>query len=547
MKKFFICALAAMAFVACSENNENVNEPNQKGELEQSYVAITLAADDMTRAADGVYDEGLAVERAVKSAHVFFFEDGGKAFPVAFDNGTETTTNTGECNWLQINLTGNATGMNNVSDVKDAVLVIQNYKGEYPDQVVAVLNWTPKKSSYNLSELQTEISQLGSDANGYVMSNSVYAEKKTSKAIDAVSLTVENICKKPEEALKKPVVIHVERVAAKVVFTSDYNGKFEVGTVEDTVDDQEYTVYAQIKGFELYNDYETSYLLKKINPNWADDANFGFTNWNDEDWSRSYWATSLDSAFPENTFAWNTDNTTLHVDNDLTNVNPINYVYCGENTRAWTEAADVRTKVIVKAQLVDANNNSLEVVNWYGKDYIGEGNLLKVVANTLKNTYFINTGTDENPVFTGLAPKDIKCVARNPKDKNAYEVFFVIADASKPLKWHKHENGTYKPIKIEDLNTNLASIQPALVYKNGMTYYWLDIKHLGKEGSTTEFGVVRNHVYKVNISGITGYGTPVYNGNTAYLTPEEPQEVKSFVAAQINILSWRVVENNYEI
>jgi hypothetical protein len=80
-----------------------------------------------------------------------------------------------------------------------------------------------------------------------------------------------------------------------------------------------------------------------------------------------------------------------------------------------------------------------------------------------------------------------------------------------------------------------------------MTYYTLDIKHLGAAGKTGEYGVVRNHVYKVNITDITGYGTPVYEGTTDFVTPEKPEDVMSFVSAQINILSWRLVENDYTL
>ena len=76
MKKYLFIALAALGFAACSEKEESGNQPAQNAELEQSYVAITLAADDITRANDGVYEEGLAEERAVKSAYVFFFKDG---------------------------------------------------------------------------------------------------------------------------------------------------------------------------------------------------------------------------------------------------------------------------------------------------------------------------------------------------------------------------------------------------------------------------------------------------------------------------------------
>ena len=173
MKKYLFLAIAALGLAACAEKGLDNNGPANNGELEQSYVAITLAADDMSTKAAGDYEEGLAEERAVKSAYVFFFKDGA-AFPVTFD-GT-TSTNTGANNYLKVELTGNTGAMPNVSDVKDAVLVLQNYKGEYPNQIVAVLNWDPTaKASYTLDELKTKIATLGNDTDGYVMSNAVYA------------------------------------------------------------------------------------------------------------------------------------------------------------------------------------------------------------------------------------------------------------------------------------------------------------------------------------------------------------------------------------
>jgi hypothetical protein len=489
--------------------------------LEESYVAITLAADDMnTKADDGKYEVGRDEERAVKSAYVFFFKDGA-AFPVT-DDGT-TSANAGSTNYLPLALAGDTDDMDNVSDVKDAVLILKNYKGEYPNKIVAVLNWDPTaQTSYTLENLKAKIAGLGDDYNGYVMSNSVYADN-AKQTVDAVTLTIANIGKTPEDALAHPVTIHVERVAAKVVFTAKDGGRF---AVEKEIEGK--PVYAQIKGFELYNDYQESWLIKRIDPTWSD---LGF-NWNDADWFRSYWAQSLGKDFEDNTFAWNTDNTAID-----------GYVYCGENTRDW-KTDDVRTKVVVKAQLVDTDGNPFEVVNWYGKDYIGEEDLLTVVANTLKNTYYISAdGTN----FTGLTPADIKCVARPVTDVKAYEVYFQLSDQGAAKTWYKYEGGSYNAISVVDLNTALAAVQSALVYKNGMTYYWTEIKHLGAADKTAEYGVVRNHVYKVNITDITGYGTPVYDGTTDFIIPEKPKDIVTYVSAQINILSWRLVEHNYEL
>ena len=72
-----------------------------------------------------------------------------------------------------------------------------------------------------------------------------------------------------------------------------------------------------------------------------------------------------------------------------------------------------------------------------------------------------------------------------------------------------------------------------------MTYYFTSIKHkIGTEEARD--GVVRNHYYKVKITGITGLGTPVFDPSIN-IVPEEVVDDNSYVAAQINVLSWAVV------
>ena len=199
---------------------------------------------------------------------------------------------------------------------------------------------------------------------------------------------------------------------------------------------------------------------------------------------------------------------------------------------------------MVKAQLVDSDDKPVEIVNWFGKDYIGEADLLTVVANTLKNIYFTSA---DGSTFTGLLPEDLKCVDRLVTDARAYEVYFQLSDKGKAKTWYKYEDGKYSSLEDDALNAALATVQPALVYNDGMTYYWTEIKHLGAEGKTAEYGIVRNHVYKVNITDITGFGTPVYDGTSDFITLEKPDDILSYVSAQINILSWRVVANDYEL
>ena len=136
---------------------------------------------------------------------------------------------------------------------------------------------------------------------------------------------------------------------------------------------------------------------------------------------------------------------------------------------------------------------------------------------------------------------------RDVADAKAFEVFFQLSDAGEAKTWYEYKDGKYVAIDQTVLNERLAAVEPALVYSDGMTYYYTDIKHLGATDTTAEFGVVRNHLYRVNVTDIVGYGTPVYNGSTGFITPEKPEDVSTYVAAQINILSWRIVVEDYKL
>ena len=112
------------------------------------------------------------------------------------------------------------------------------------------------------------------------------------------------------------------------------------------------------------------------------------------------------------------------------------------------------------------------------------------------------------------------------------------------------ENISDAEAMINATNAYLAdNIEPALLYTNGMTYYIVDIKHLGASKSLAEYGVVRNHVYQIAINSIKGYGSPIYNGLSFIVDPPlYPEEDEaSYVAAKINVLSWKVVTQGVDI
>ena len=252
--------------------------------------------------------------------------------------------------------------------MEDKVLIFDNYKGEYPAYIVAVLNWDAKhiQPSYTLDALYNTLAAIRNDNDHFVMSNSVYADVQ-GRAVYAKPLTIENIAKSEAAAKAKPVEIYVERLSAKVEVVAEGNVADSEATydIETSVDDV--AVYAKVLRWELYNDYHHSILLKHIYPErWGMAGEIGFL-WNDPLRFRSYWAASYVGGFPaDNHFNW-TGGLTPNAD----------VAYCGENTRAVVTDAEgnvtsnPRTKVVVKAQLVKEDGEPIEVAIWYGHRYNG--------------------------------------------------------------------------------------------------------------------------------------------------------------------------------
>jgi hypothetical protein len=204
---------------------------------------------------------------------------------------------------------------------------------------------------------------------------------------------------------------------------------------------------------------------------------------------------------------------------------------------------------------VNSENNPLELAIWNNVEYVGNEALRTAVANTLKNTYFAMTGEGSTAVYTGLTPEDLKCVAGNIPGVAANEVYFQLSTTGEGKNWYKLVNGTYRPVaddvkvdanSVDATNAALKSVPAAVLYTNGETFYYVDIKHLGAPSTKAEYGIVRNHVYNVTINSIKGYGSPVYEG-VNFLEYPEISEQNTFVSAQINILSWKLVNQQVDI
>ena len=631
MKKYLFLALAAFGFAACTTDDLGGNNgPIHSGEVEESYIAINLSAADITRAEgdededEDVYLDGTAIERRVATAHFFFFKN-GEAFPVnvVTENNNNTVSGPGTgVNYLAatLNFGSNTGSAPNVSDISNVVLLLKNYKGEYPNQIVAVLNWTPEEKAYSLADLHAAMTDLtityhvnDQDERFFVMSNSVYLAGNN--IMDYTPLSVENIFDNEDAATDHPVQIYVERVAAKVTVTVDSKnitvdqnsnrvvrfklapegstsgtGWVMVGTTPTPTQ-----VYARILGWELHNDIPQSYLLKNISDTWTEDY-LGFP-WNSSSYHRSYWATSIefdedfdndrvlnekDKSFQmsyddytdlgfANQYGFNIGDIDDVATSDFT---PGSYAYVGENTNPRYTDTDGKvinpcTKIILKARLENEAGTALEIASWMGQQYVGNEALRTAIANSLKYTLFYKEGNN----YIGIKPEDLVCVAGGNgdyaaqiPDNNSYvQLSSVNLNGDKPgdqKEWYKLVNGEYVPVAAEVVNTDPNSIkatnkylatnvQPSVLYANGETFYYIDIRHLGATADKTGYyGIVRNHIYNVTVNKIGGYGSPVYVGYSNLVVPEYPEDPTqegSFVSAQVNILAWRLVNQTVDI
>ena len=433
------------------------------------------------------------------------------------------------------------------------------------------------------AELEAAVNLHGPavDSEYFIMSNSVYLAGNN--VMKATPLTVNNIHKTEAEANADPVKIYVERIAAKVtVTTANGETKFPLGdTVK--VDGVDTDVYAHLLGWELHLENTQSYLLKKIDASWTDDS-LGFV-WNNSPYYRCYWATSLpapsgsDESFkmfystsPLPAGFANGYGHAIGNNNNILNgqFTPGSYSYIGENTNARYTDTDGNiqnpcTKVILKAKLGKEDGTALEIAKWMGQQYIGESNLRIAIANTLAYTLYARTEDGGNVVYTSIKPEDLECVAGSNgahasiiDDNNSY---VQLSDLGETKNWYKLVNGAYEPVAADlnvdanSLNTTneflATSVEPSVLYYSGESFYYIDIKHLGNgTGKPGDYGIVRNHIYNIVVKTIGGFGSPTYVGTNDIIEPEypeDPEDQESFVSAQVNILAWRLVNQEVDV
>ncbi len=548
--KFFLgLALIGAILTGCEKN------PGQTGDYDsKSYMSVSIAQAGGTRAgagADGGYIDGTAAENTIKSIDFYFYKADGSAF--TFGNaqngaGTSFTSNV----YTYTPGTGDITdGTGTIDDIVNAVLVIQHNKGNIPAYMIAVINGSAEYNGQTMTYVKENvITNYQTAGKGHIMTNSVYEGADGISTVMETPISYTNLAINADQARLNPVKIYVERTAARVEFkevTASANQVYPTGTTVTDALDNSYTVHAKIMGWDIVTIANNTTLAKKINTSW--DAQINGMTWNRPADYRSYWADADKTGNLTKTFKWEgLTNTIGSVDYCLENTTLP--VYDTQMTDAGTTIEDKDksrtnlTKVVVAARLYsdDAATVPFELANWYGQ-YYRLNDLKTAVALSLKDKLLhLNAG-----VYTPIQPAQIELVQNIGDVQNSYEVYFTLASGVSTTDWYeiKPDNSGYN--SVSDPNTVLGNVENAKMW-NGMSYYIVNIEHLGvneKVGDVYQpayYGVVRNHAYEISFSGVSGLGTPVYDATAILPEPVTEETTESFVAAEINVLSWHLVK-----
>lgn len=526
-KYLALSLLACVGMASCSDSDNLVGGDGQGSATSTSYLAVNImnVGNTGSRGTDGGYTNGSGTENEIGDLRFYLFDANDNAYTQS--NGKS---------YVEPIYTNEQEQTGNVEEIGEALLAIEGT----PASIVALANApTGLANTYKLEDLKKVLA--GSYQNGdskFIMSSSVYM----AGAEEACAVPISgHIASKEEDAKNNPVEIYIERLAAKVqaTFTAGDDDKTIDGCAAFKVKDDGYSdgdLYAKVLGWTLVSAPDNSFLVKNIVTSWSDQT-LGFT-WNAASDHRSFWAQMPSSgvSFPTNF--------TLEGVANAAGAS----VYTLENT-----SDNNKTNLLVKAQLVKEDGTATSLYKYMGYYYGDDGAVLTAILPSFldnEKEYYVKTseGTEATSYST-LRVQDLKFVSgaslEDEKEDNSYRAYPQLKDAFEGVAsgeetnvYQKNGEGQFELANKDEVNAALKDY-PAQIWEEGYCYYFTPIQHLG-----TSYGVVRNHMYQVNITDIVGFGTPVYNPSEEIVKPVQPKDDNSYLSAKVNILSWKVVNSS---
>lgn len=524
---------------------------------DKSYLAIRInnvGSVAGSRTAAGDYSEGTKDENHIESVRFYFFNSDGTPY-ILKNNGQSTGKN-----WLEKNSDLNTENKQNpnVSVISNPLLVIEGNTGASPAVMIAVINPNSldgdklgdgAKTLDDVKRTSIYSQFYTTDNKNFVMSNSVYVDNGVEKC---TSIVTGHVATDAETAKNHPVDLFVERVVAKVQPTIDAGYTATDGRKWQKIDGKDAMkvgvygtndIYAVVDGWGVADENGKAELVKQVNTGW-NDANLGINVWTSTDYHRCFWTSSV-------AFAVGGNAPVNHSYNDYTKRQLTTCAYTLPNAPTEIESdpyASTLTKMLLATHLVYKDGEDYkpaEICQYRGQEYL---HIKDVKAEVAKNfdAYYITKGETR----TKLQPSDIEFTTKAAGIKD-YQVVATLRSLAAGESLQKkvgttEEASSYTDVTKDDLQ-QLMNAEPAQIRKDGKAYYFIPIRHLGTDPTKVGYyGIVRNHVYSINIQNMYGFGTPVFDPSKV-IDPTIPSNDATYLAARIKVLSWRVVKYNADL
>lgn len=589
MKKFTmfssVLASALMLTVASCSSSDDITGGNggENADGTTSYIAVNLKTVGnaptgnarQTRASytdsqNGTYEDGVGVENKITGVRFYFFNADGT--PYILNNA-----NSSKVNYIDKTVNANQGDQSEtVEGITETVLVLNGENHVAPASMLTVINpdinpellqnGAPLRWSVMRKELKG--SKFYDDAH-FMMSNSTYEE--AGNDLCTTQLTGKTYASS-DDAQNHPVNVYVERVNAKVNANVDgtnfekettdviFDGvnmkdkqKTKVGVLSLAKDDgtsDNKDIYAYIVGWGLASENGKAELFKQIDTQKFTDEILGITPWSTADYHRSFWSLSV----PFGGTGVDKNEPVNHKFSDYTHsLGEAVYTLPNTPTAVIDDAHiydNTLTKLVVAARLAykdaDGSLKPAEICEYKGQEFLGTDNLKKTFVNEISRYYKKVSAAGEPDKYENLTPSDITFTTTAPSGTQAkdYEVYAKLANTVTTL--YEQKGGVWQEVTNLSVVNNMLQAAPAEVRTGGMAYYYTTIKHLGQTGKLGEYGIVRNHSYQISLNSIKGFGTPVYDPNKTIVTTI-PSDDKTYLAAKINVLSWRVVSSKVDL
>lgn len=543
-RDFLLGMLACFSLVACS--SEDVVDNGTKEFKDKAYmrVQIAMAGNSSGRATAGDYAYGTDEEQTVNNVRFLFYDVNGK-----FMTEGEAVTSTA--------VTDNSEGEKYWEAESAPIISLKLEEGKpFPTQVVAYVNigttfdfGDDNRTIANDGKKVAESPSLAPAA--FVMTTSTYVDGEN-KVVCSTPVSPENF-HETEAAAKADanlVTIHVERLPAKVSVTEATGID-----IEEIPDASGNLLKFSVTGFALNGINTSSYLQKQVDAGWGQTGG-ALASW--DEWTiptdfRCFWAKDMNYAVATEPtdltfFKYNElENDDVHITKDAK--------YCYENTFELPLTSDGNKNLFKNATHVlvfgkyqikwkDESDYVALTEDFYmyaGTAYLRDG-LKGLWANAITDVFKDDTG--------GKA--DIGCYEL-VSDGTVDGVTLQLRDDVTVYK--KGDGGVYTSMTTDERtakNTALKGIYKATGYKNAVGYFPVLIEHFGVPGAdaaaydnTTELGVVRNHIYNIEIQSIKSLAEGVFNDDVAIIPDSS---VKTYyLASKLRILSWKTVSQSVEL